>query len=31
MDPAIFVANGFLVRSKPPAAAAPGWMEGAVP
>jgi hypothetical protein len=30
-DQAIFVANGFLVRSKPPAVAAPGWMEGVVP
>jgi len=30
-DPAIFVANGFLVRSKPPAPAAPGRPEGVVP
>ena len=30
-DPAIFLANGFLVRSKPPALASPGRTEGVVP
>jgi hypothetical protein len=30
-DQAIFVANGFLVRSKPPAPVAPGSMEGVIP
>jgi hypothetical protein len=30
-DPAIFVANGFLVRSKPPAPVAPVRTEGVVP
>jgi hypothetical protein len=30
-DPAIFLANGFLVRSKPPAPASPGRTEGVVP
>jgi hypothetical protein len=30
-DPAIFVADGFLVRSKPAAPAAPGRTEGVVP
>jgi hypothetical protein len=30
-DPSIFIANGLLVRSKPPAPAAPGWMEGVYP